>query len=179
MKKAAILILALLLTLFLQACEKPATTYTVEKDGKAFQVDSEAGTLSDGTHTYTYTFSGDSESYVIDIYYPNGSSFHWTKNRMLGYGSQSGDYNDELYISGEILCEVIATKAPTPANPGKFWAVVILLGIGIFNAAAPQASWYLSYGWRFKDAEPSDLALNIGRTVGIFAIIAGVFMIFL
>ena len=49
--------------------------------------------------------------------------------------------------------------------------------MGIFNAAAPRAAWYLSYGWRYKDAEPSDAALVVARLGGAAAITAGVILL--
>ena len=182
MKKVTTLLLILLILstpLSLCACSEETTTYTVDKGGKTYTVDSKNETLFDGIHTYKYTFSGDSSSYKIDITYPNGSTFHWTQSEFAGYGAQSDNYDEELYVSGEVLCDVIATKAPTPSNPVKFIAVIFLIGIGLFNAAVPHVAWYLSYGWRYKDAEPSDFSLGFGRIGGIIAIIVGVFMIFL
>lgn len=44
---------------------------------------------------------------------------------------------------------------------------------GLFAAISPYSAWYLSYGWRFKDAEPSELALSTERIVGIVLVIAG------
>ncbi|HIX66021.1 MAG TPA: histidine kinase [Candidatus Anaerotruncus excrementipullorum] len=44
--------------------------------------------------------------------------------------------------------------------------VVLLAALGGFNLLLPRASWYLSYGWRYKNAEPSDLVLAINRIGG-------------
>lgn len=49
----------------------------------------------------------------------------------------------------------------------------LLLAVGIFNTAAPQTAWWLEYGWRFKDAEPSDLALGANRILGVVLIFIG------
>ncbi|MGN0250750.1 MAG: DUF6199 family natural product biosynthesis protein [Oliverpabstia sp.] len=46
--------------------------------------------------------------------------------------------------------------------------------MGAFNTAAPSVAWYLEYGWRYKNAEPSDLALGLNRVGGIIAIIVGI-----
>lgn len=53
----------------------------------------------------------------------------------------------------------------------------ILLLAGIFSAASPYHSWYLSYGWRFKDAEPSDAALVLQRISGVIAVIVGLILL--
>ncbi len=51
---------------------------------------------------------------------------------------------------------------------------ILLIVLGAVNTFAPHAGWYLSYGWRFKDAEPSDLALSVGRVGGIIGIVIGI-----
>ena len=57
------------------------------------------------------------------------------------------------------------------------WLALLLCGVGIFNLAAPKASWYLSYGWRFKDAEPSDAYMAIARIGGAIALVIGIIML--
>lgn len=41
----------------------------------------------------------------------------------------------------------------------------------------PYFTWYLRLGWKLKDAEPSDLALNAGRILGIIFVIVGFILI--
>ncbi len=41
----------------------------------------------------------------------------------------------------------------------------------------PYFAWYVRLGWKFKDAEPSDLALNVGRISGIVLVIVGFILI--
>ena len=179
MKRMAVLLLSFLLILSLYGCSDANGIYTVDKEGKTFEVNSEDGTIFDGTHTYEYTFSGDSSSYRINITYPNGSSYYWNHSGYSGHGGWSDDYDESLYVSGDTLCDVIVSKAPDPSNPSKVVAIILLIAIGTFNAAAPGAAWHLEYGWRYKNAEPSDLALGLNRVGGIAAIIVGVLMIFL
>ncbi len=54
---------------------------------------------------------------------------------------------------------------------------ILLMIIGLFNLISPQTGWYLSYGWRFKDAEPSDAALVMARIGGGIAILIGVILL--
>lgn len=56
---------------------------------------------------------------------------------------------------------------------------LILIVIGVVNAAWPEVGWHLSEGWKFKDAEPSDTALFLGRLGGIVAIVAGIICFFI
>jgi len=51
---------------------------------------------------------------------------------------------------------------------------IILGAVGVFF---PRISWYLGVGWQFKNAEPSAAALISARVSGIFAIIAGIFLL--
>jgi hypothetical protein len=51
---------------------------------------------------------------------------------------------------------------------------IIMGAVGVFF---PRISWYLGVGWQFKNAEPSTAALISARVGGIFAIIAGIFLL--
>lgn len=50
---------------------------------------------------------------------------------------------------------------------------VFILGVGLVLAIWPKAAWYLRLGWRFKHAEPSELALGAERVTGVILAIAG------
>ena len=52
----------------------------------------------------------------------------------------------------------------------------ILFISGLFGTISPETSWMLSYGWRYKDVEPSELALVAQRAGGIIAIAISIFM---
>lgn len=54
----------------------------------------------------------------------------------------------------------------------------IFILIGVINVAAPEIGWNLRYGWRYRDAEPSDAALIWGRVGGVAAIIVGILCFF-
>lgn len=50
---------------------------------------------------------------------------------------------------------------------------IICLGIGALNIFCPELGWYLSEGWKFRDAEPSDFALTMTRIGGVISVIIG------
>lgn len=57
----------------------------------------------------------------------------------------------------------------------------ILVGLfcviaGLVNVISPETGWYLSRGWRYKNAEPSDAALLWGRIGGVVAIVIGILL---
>ena len=186
MKKLLSALISVLLALSLCACshtpETESTTYTVNKYGTDYVVDPENGTIFDGTHTYQYSVSGSSSGYDIDITYPDGSTYWWHTQTggsiISGSGGWSDDYDETRYVDGRTLCDVIEEDAPRPRHSKNVLLIFILLVLGIFNTAVPQAAWYLEYGWRYKDAEPSDLALGLNRLGGAVAIIAAVILIF-
>lgn len=177
MKKIVLIWMAGLLALALCACSAE-TAYTVERRGRAYQVDTEASTVSDGKETYRYTFSGNSKAYDLKIEYPDGSSYWWEQRENVGYGGSSEDYDESRYTSGDILRDVLAAKAPR-ASGGYSGIGALLVSLGLFEAIAPRAAWYWGYGWRFKDVEPSEAALWLGRVGGVLAAAVGIVLLFL
>lgn len=180
MKKIHIFMIIILLVLSLSACSSSAdTTYSIIKNGTSYVVNTENCTISDGSNTYQYSFSGNSSSYNVDITYPDGSTYWFIMSGNSGYGGWSEDYDENRYADGDILREVLIEKAPKESNPGKFIAIIFLLAVGIFHSVSPHTAWYLEYGWRYKDVEPSELALGLNCVGGVVAIIVAIIMIFL
>lgn len=179
MRKCRILLLTLLLAALFAGCTgAPAARYEVEKNGVTFTVDREAKTLSAVEQVYRYEMEGSRTT----ITYPNGATYWWVQDGMHGSGGWSDQYDPVLYIDGDILLDVLEAEQPQqPSGLGgwKYVAAVIFAGLGIFNIAAPRVSWQISYGWRYKDAEPSDLALAVGRVSGGIGIVVAVVLLFL
>ena len=65
-----------------------------------------------------------------------------------------------------------------PANVGGILCGLLLIAVGILNLVAPEALWYLGYGWRYKDAEPSEAAISFGRISGAIVIVIGIVFLF-
>ena len=187
MKKHILLFLAWLLLFAAAGCSvsQGSPVSTVVRDGVTYTIDTENSTISDGEHIYPYAFSGNSAGYDVTITYPNGSSYQWHAQNSggitMGYGGLQGDYDEHLYTSGDVLLSVLE-EGPLKGGAlreGKniFLSVFIALA-GIFHAALPETAWYLAYGWRYRDAEPSDAALMLNRLGGAAAIVAAIIMIF-
>ena len=163
---------------FLCACShKESGPKEVWYDGTIYTIDEEAMTISDGEYTYRYEVNGSGSQRNFHITYPNGSTYYWTWSGNMGHGGWSDDYDETRYAAGRTLMNVLETQIPEKSEPKNVLMIIFLLGVGIFNVAAPKASWYLSDGWRFKDAEPSEAALEWGRFIGIVLIVIAVFMI--
>lgn len=61
------------------------------------------------------------------------------------------------------------------------WALILLsvfmIVVGIVGMAVPQGLWWLSNGWKFRDAEPSKLSLALAQVAGGVAIVVGAIML--
>lgn len=53
---------------------------------------------------------------------------------------------------------------------------ILITLIGILNTIFPRFFWTLRDGWRYKDAEPSDMALLMSRLGGILTILGGLYI---
>jgi len=54
-----------------------------------------------------------------------------------------------------------------------FLSILVIL-LGAVNIFVPEIGWYISYGWRYKNAEPSNVALSLGRISGVILTVVGI-----
>lgn len=171
--------LLVIVSMILLLCACGSKTYTVEKNGKTYTVDTENGTVSDGACTYGYVWSGDQ----VTITYPDGSTywqeFSKTSGAGASWGGWSEDYGPGPYADGYDLARLLLEEQPDPNRGSHILMALVLFAVGIFSAAAPRAAWELSHGWQYKDAEPSDAALAFNRLSGAVCILIGIFLLFL
>lgn len=189
--KRTIAIFALILAavMLLAGCKKeplPAV-YTVYSYGAPYTIDTQSRTISDGTYTYGYEYAASGSS--VSFTYPDGNvysagiqSANSSGAGGVSAGSVSADYDySSGYTDPLSLCYALAspreTKRAASSGSNHPFVALLLCGVGIFNLAAPKVSWYLSYGWRFKDAEPSDAAITLSRIGGAIAVVIGVIML--
>ncbi|MBE5785252.1 MAG: hypothetical protein E7330_05570 [Clostridiales bacterium] len=189
MKRAVFLLCTILSFLLLCGCAKEEVPedrrYSVKVDNIWFTVDPDAHTIMDGTTVYHYEISGGGTRYSVTFTYPDGETYTWTEtksgNVTAGSGAVSPDYNEELYVSGMTLRDVIDAEAPAPTKRnggGNFLIGIIAIAIGAFSIASPETAWQMEYGWRYKDAEPSEAALLWNRIGGMITVIFGIFIMF-
>lgn len=181
MKRVAILFLTVFLLFSLTACfssESTASSSTYEKDG--FTVNTESCTITKGEDVYHYTLSGSGNSSGITITYPNGAKYYFTWSGNTGMGGWSDDYDPERYVDGDTLSDLISFGPPKSesSRSGSPLFGLICIALGLFSAIAPETAWYLEWGWRYKNADPSDAALFFERLGGIVAIIIGAILMF-
>ena len=173
-----IFLLVMFASIYVCACAKEESgPRTVRLNEKTFTVDEEVMTISDGEYTYHYKADINGSSVSYKFTYPNGSYYYWTKSKTIGSGGWSDDYDEEVYVDGQTLIDVLNTGKPREKEPKNVLVIILLLLIGIFNAVSPETAWYLSDGWKYKNAEPSEEALGVTRLGGIVALVLGVMMI--
>ena len=189
MKRYRCLLLVLLMAFLCVACgaeepESKSKTISTEIGGQSAVVTFEPGTLSSGTvqmDSGIYTFAWD-RSGDLKITYPDGTGFTYTES---GSGLASIDFDPEAkgYPSGITMAWGIESaidqlRPARNSGGGNALAGLLLLAVGAFGTFAPRAAWYLEYGWRFRDAEPSDAALTVQIIGGvILLLVGGVFLL--
>lgn len=177
MKKLLVLLFSMLL---LAGCaEKASATYTVVTSHGEFTVDQAQQTISDGTHIYKFEMSGTGRT-EVRIIYPNGSTFWRSYDSEYSYsGGWSEDYDENAYVPGDVLLDLLERDAPSSGKKGNPLLGIFLIAIGLWHVLAPQSAWYLSKGWYYKDAEPSEAALGMYRIGGVLAVLFGLGATFL
>ena len=173
MKRIRILLPLFLLAFLLFGCTEVHEAYSVTRNGTEFRVNTYEGTITDGTHIYLIDIRGDSTT----IIYPNGARYYWTQNGMSGFGGWDDNYDPDTYADGDVLIDILSEDT-RQALRGNIPAGILMIVIGAFNLRFPSKAWYLSYGWRFKDSEPSDTALVVARISGVVAMIIGFVWLF-
>ena len=188
MKRAIALALTFLLLLTAAGCGDSVTVtergpYTVGiTDGVesvALTVDPINQTITaENGDVYTYTIT----STEVTFRYPSGESYLWDFANGIGYGSliqPEEGYLDYSTLEAALSEEVEAVTPAKSKNPGYLFFAFFCFLIGGLNLAFPYAGWYLKYGWRFKDAEPSDAALVLNRVAGGILVIIGIVFLFI
>lgn len=176
--KRIILVLFTIILMLSSCTGGTVTEYTVEHGGKNYTVNTENCTITDGENTYTYSVSGSADSYNMEIKYPDGSTAWWTMNGSSGHGGWSDNYVIGKYPDINTISSILEKDLPSHKGGGNAFMIILLIIIGLANIIAPYASWYLSYGWRYKNAEPSDAALVMNRIGGVVIIIIAIIMMF-
>lgn len=190
MKRRVVVTLAFVaVALLLCGCAKEQVVeedYTVEIEGETAVISKQNGTVTVGSDVYRYAYSADG---VLLIVYPNGYCYSRTAINAGGtvvyassftdaQGIPSDKTEEELgYISGFSLSSALDNMVSSPSGGEGGPVVAFLLAIGgLWLLISPRSAWMVGYGWRFKGAEPSDMALAVYRIIGGGLIVAAVVM---
>ena len=173
--RPAAFVLTFLLLLLLTGCrEKPSLIRTVTYMDQEYTLDQEKQTITHNGDLYHYRVSGNE----ITLEYPNQAVYHQTDHGGAIASGWTDNYDDTRYVPGDVLIRVLYANSPPSRRTGNPLVGLLFLAVGLWYAISPNSSWYLSHGWRYKNAEPSDLALGLTRAGGIFAILLGILAFF-
>ena len=175
--KKVITILSLSFLFFLTACSgAPTGMYEVSMDNRLFVVDFDENVISYGGQNFRFETDGRG----IMITFPDGTSV-WEREED-GVIISGGTLDMLQSPIGWDLIAVLnqARQNSTRTSSGEsIWTGLITIPFGLFLAASPQSAWQLTHGWRFKNAEPSNLVLIYNRIIGVILLLIGLLLLFI
>lgn len=145
-------------------------TYTSE-DNKILTIDRNNNAYILNYHGDEYTVTGSKDD--IKVVYPNGETgwMRYSGNSACGGGSMSFKSN---YFDIDDLRDLVFIKGKMSFN-GEQLFFSIVLGIAcLISVMYPEKSWYLSRGWKYRNAEPSDTYLELTKVGGVIGCIVSV-----
>ena len=168
------LIFLVLAAILLTGCQSEPVNITIDRENH---------TLSDGTYTYHYVEQETSLIHTITITYPDGGRYEWMQSDTESYSN--GTYDSALYADGDRMVDVILGTViigePEPEKePVSVELILLTVGLlvmGIVEIGCTDQVWYGLHGWKYKDAEPSDMAIAVIRASGIFEIVIAVILV--
>ena len=148
----------------LSACGKPPETYTVQWRGRSITVNTVESTITSGPDVIKYDISRYGMPYELHIYYPDGSSFWWQKDKTSGGGGWSGDYSSGRYIDGMVLVNILESGFPEDRSD-KILLGILLLIVSLVHIFAPVGIWACCFGM-YRSGEPDEGELIAIRILG-------------
>lgn len=186
MKKIIIFLVAVIAAIGLTGCsQKEVKPVAVEYNGQTYTVYTDRNIISDGTNSYSYSYSysyrndeyNDSfdDNYVtIFITYPDGSTWKFTYDKLIGAGSYiNGIYSDLTvpfrYVSGEILFKAIDEAEDEAGVVFDFRILIIFGGIILvfLPILAPKMCWKLLGRKKKRYNEPTEMQIAVMRIIAI------------
>lgn len=183
MKKCTIVfvILPLLLTVLLSGCTEKTSIKEIYQ--KVAVIDYVDRTITYDSDIYHYEYAHNK----LILTYPNDTvcmlynrdsfiTIEWQS--IAGHDNEVKAVYDQGYLHPNVIMYQVLEAPPSPMAPSKETnasplrgiLVVLIGGVIVFF---PKAVWYIKSGWRYKDAEPSEVAIIVHRLSGVVAIVAG------
>lgn len=180
-------ICVVLLLALLTACgaEEPAepVIQTVQWMDRTYEINRTDCTIACGDEVCRYRIESDGSKTTYTILYDDGSEYYMVWEDYVGYGGWNQQYTDNHHSSGGDFIDVLKENQPK-LQPGGLrlsdhflWGLLVIV-IGVITVCAPYGAWFLEHGMYYKDAEPSEIALNLIRVGGVLMIVGGVIMLF-
>ena len=144
-----------------------------------------AGTISSDNGIYRFSYETDG---TFNIIYPDGY-VHTHRNAQGAMLDWTGEKSPEElgYINAIFLAEAVneAVMNPIGINNANartkevpLIASLLIIAVGIWQTCSPKSMWWLSKGWLYKNAEPSDMALIMYGFGGVVIVFVGIMSLF-
>ncbi len=173
---------AIAIVLTFTGCAKAPLISTA--DGKTLIFEDDNRTFKYINDVYHYRIA-DNDIYII---YPNGYIYSQNINSNtatkswsiptgmpeISFASEIG-YIDENYLVDAIL-KYMGMKSKE-STTGIF-VIFISAAAGLWGIISPGSLWYVSYGWRYKNAQPTQAAIILNRIAGVILLMIVIFKIF-
>jgi len=171
MKKTALVLFMAVLILLGGCTGEKSGMLTVERDGRTFVVDTQNQEITDGIYVYQYSREQKDETTIT---YPNGSTYYHISVGSMSASETSDDYDDSVYVSGDILVEIVSGIAA----PKSILVALMIVVAGVFTIVSPKVSgfWGGLLGDRKRESSAGmQLASRISGVVIIVMAIAYLF----
>lgn len=187
MKRTVALILLVVMVITLSACStgpRGTEIQTVEHNGNivmlTFNYDERTITASnewndtgEANAVYPYEYNGGN----ITITYPNGAVWIESPTSTGAVFSWDDNYDPQRYIEGDVLARYLEEAHRPQSREGIVgigFACLIMAAIGVVMFAVPEELIEMKYGWRFKNAEPTEFAVWEVRIGGIIIVVVAI-----
>ncbi len=171
MKRIIVFIMVCLSCILLCACEE--TIIEGSNYGKEYRIDKGQHIIEYDHNIYRYEVNGDN----IKIITPLGNMGSYTYSGIVISGSSSEDDFPTWEVATVIGDEVIKKEGNSSSGLSVIMGVIMIV-VGLINALVPDVAWQLKEGWKYRNAEPSDMALILIRLGGIGIILFGILALF-
>lgn len=179
MKKYNIFVMLFCAVLFLLSACGIKEEYTFNESNGIYTVNTSSQTINHWEFTYKYEVSGNSYT----IIYPDHSYYSavYDSRQSSDYSfTNSPDYKEKKYEPAGPVIELLRKiYEPEPVPIQNIIFAIIFAAVGLCSIIFPGAVLFLSHGWYFKKAQPSDLAIFLTRLSGGVFLIAAVICILL
>ena len=172
MKYFRLLLPLLLFALLLSGCTGEPQPYEYTSGEYTVTVDPINQTITGNGQVYTYTVERTQVADWYEITFPDGSSYWWSDSGQFGNGGWSDDFDTDNWGYAEFLVDALKQSAPREKQ-GSVGIGFLLICLGALNFFLPEMSFHFGYGWRFKNAEPSEGYLTFTRISGAIIAVAG------
>ena len=187
MKRTVALLLLVVMVITLSACStspRGTALQAVEHNGNnvmlTFDYDEKTITASnkwndtgEANAVYCYEYDGGN----ITIIYPNGATWIESPTSTGAVISWDDNYDPQRYIEGDVFVPYLKQAYMPQYREGIVgigFACLIMAAVGVVMIKAPEELIEMKYGWRFKNAEPTEFAVWEVRIGGIIVVVVAV-----